>query len=98
LGTRLIYGDYAKGLFNLNKKKAVSVTPLRFALKRFILALKDSALALVLSVVKKVKNVSKIGFHGIGSGVKFLQFFISCILDPVLEALGGHHFIGAFVY
>jgi len=37
-------GDYGKSLYNLNKKKVVSVTPLKLTLKSFILELKDSAL------------------------------------------------------
>ena len=45
-------GGYAKSLDNLNKKNALSRTPLSCNLKFFILALNDSAEALVLLLSK----------------------------------------------
>ncbi|CAA7196853.1 hypothetical protein CHRY9293_02918 [Chryseobacterium potabilaquae] len=45
-------GGYAKSLDNLNKKKALSFTPLSCNLKFLIFALKDSAEALVLLLSK----------------------------------------------
>jgi hypothetical protein len=44
-------------LANLNRKNLISVTPLKEALKAFILALKDSAEALVERLMKKF-NIS----------------------------------------
>ncbi len=41
-------GDYVKSLVNLNRKKVRSLTPRSCILKFLILALKDSAAALVL--------------------------------------------------
>lgn len=41
-------------LANLNRKKAVSLTPLKVALNAFTLALNDSADALVLLFIKKL--------------------------------------------
>tara|TARA_B110000037_G_scaffold187921_1_gene218848 strand:+ start:659 stop:829 length:171 start_codon:yes stop_codon:yes gene_type:complete len=44
-GSRSFCGDDAKSLFNLKRKKAGSVTPLKLALKSLILELNDSVFA-----------------------------------------------------
>ena len=48
LGSIAKVGGYVKSLVNLNRKKVLSFTPRSCSLKLFILALKDSAAALVL--------------------------------------------------
>ncbi len=47
-GSSAKVGDYAKSLVNLKRKKVRSLTPRSCILKFLILALKDSAAALVL--------------------------------------------------
>ncbi len=47
--------SYAYILASLNRKKAVSLTPLEVALKALILALNDSAEALVARLLKKFR-------------------------------------------
>jgi hypothetical protein len=49
----------ANSFSNLNRKNATSVTPLKLALKFFILELKDSAFALVFLLLKKFIMLSK---------------------------------------
>jgi hypothetical protein len=45
-------GDWANTWCNLNRKKVISVTPLRLVVKSLILELNDSVLALVFLVFK----------------------------------------------
>ena len=62
VGSDLFSGEqmiYANNFSSLKRKNLTSVTPLRFALKCFILELKDSAFALVVLLSKKLRMFSK---------------------------------------
>ena len=47
-------------MVNLKRKKVVSVIPLRFALKRLIFELKDSAVVMVFRVLNKLIIFSRL--------------------------------------
>lgn len=51
-------GDYAYSFVSLKRKNFISVTPLKAALNALILALNDSAKALVALLTKKFKTSS----------------------------------------
>lgn len=73
-GSHKFSGDYAKSFSILKRKNFTSTTPLWFALKSFILELKDSAFALVCRFIKKFRMVSKWYFRLFAAVLKSFNF------------------------